>query len=135
MKKGLLLAVILIFGISCQQEEMYQPSSFPELNGKYEYQNYNSWENGLYEDYRYQSWEFDKTREVFNYWKYWSYTSNGWTNALKKSGGNSWEWKIENGTFYKRYWNTTGAKWSSYSFEYINNNSFKLDGVLYTKIK
>ena len=135
MKKFILLAVMSIFLWSCQQEEMNLPSSFPDLYGTYEYKYYESWNNGLYEDSRYQTWEFDKTRRAWNYYKYWSYTSNGWINALKDSGGHSWEWKIENGLLYRRYWNTTSAQWNSLSFKYIDTNSFVLDDVLYIKTR
>lgn len=133
IKHFIILVPVILF--SCKTEEMDLPTSFPDLNGKYEYKYYSTWENGLYEDYRYETWEFDKTRNAWNYWKYWSYTESGWHNALKESGGNSWEWKIENNVFYRRYWNTKGAQWKTFTFEYINSNSFKLDGKTFSKVK
>lgn len=135
MKMRYLLVLFFLVLYSCSKDEMDLPTSYPNLNGKYEYNSYTSRENGLYENYQYETWEFDKTRNAWNYWKYWSYTENGWYNALKEPGGHSWEWKIENNIFYRRYWNTTGALWKSLNFEYINSNSFKLDGKVYLKVK
>jgi hypothetical protein len=136
MKKVLLLAVMAIFClISCEKEDIDKPSTLPSLNGEYEYKYYTSWENGLYEDSRYISWRFDNTRKVWCYWNYWSYTNSGWSNALKKGDGDYFEWRVENNLFYKKNADNQYSTWETSSFQYINENSFVLDGITYKKIR
>ena len=131
--KKLLFFIVLCFFISCEQDDMNKPSTYPQLNGVYVYEYYNSWNSGLYEDYRYEEWKFDQTRQVWKTWKYWSYTSNGWNNALKELFVQDYEWKIENGKFIKKYWYTPSAPWDTLTFQFIDSNHFKLDGKLFTR--
>jgi hypothetical protein len=134
MKKVLLLSLFsLFFLFGCEQEEMNLPSSYPNLNGSYTFSDYRSWSGGLYEISKYESWDFDKTRKAWYYYKNWSYTSSGWTNALKESHSYYMEWKVVDGVFWERLWDNEYSEWQSHTFEYISSTSFKLDGNLYVK--
>lgn len=134
MKKLLLLSLLsIIFLMSCEKEEMDLPSSYPQLNGSYSISSYKSWNNGLYEESKFESWDFDNTRRALNYYNNWSYTTDGWINALKKGTSFDKEWKVENGKFYERLWENEYSEWTSQTFEYINSTSFKLNGILFTK--
>jgi hypothetical protein len=139
---SILFCIILLFAgckkdtdsISLNQNLEPAPSSFPNLNGTYSFHFYESWNDGLYERSQYDSWHFDKTRKAWNYSCYWSYTeSDGWYNSLKKGRGFDMEWKIENGFFMQKLWNNRYSNYTSHSFEYIDNNSFKLNDKLYKK--
>ena len=135
MKKNILtlLCISLLFS-NCQKEEMDMPSSFSQLQGSYTHSYYNSWDDGLYEISRYRSYDFDDTRKTWYYSNNWSYTENGWTNALKESYSAYEEWKIEDGQFSSKLWDNEYSSWNNVSFEYTEStNSFYLDGYLYTK--
>ena len=126
--------VFTAFLTSCSKMAISTNSTYPELNGSYTYYSYTSWNEGLYEILIYDSWDFDKTARARNFYKRWSYTEEGWTNALKESNTIMREWKVESGTFYTKIWDYD-MEWVAHSFEYINESSFKLDGNLYEKDK
>ncbi|MEM7182394.1 MAG: hypothetical protein AAF518_15880 [Spirochaetota bacterium] len=44
-----------------------------------------------------------------------------------------YEWKIENGMLYERLWDNRFSSWRSYSYEYIDANTIKIDGDTYEK--
>lgn len=133
MKKLIFLLLISAFLFGCEKEEMNLPSSYPELSGSYKFDYYRTWDNGLYEEAKFEAWKFDNTRKAWYYFNNWSYTSKGWTNALKQATSWEIEWKIENGVFYEKLWDNEYSEWKSHKFEYINTNSFKLDGDLYVR--
>lgn len=137
MKKYLAL-MIIIFGLlltNCEKEEIILQSSYPSLNGQYSYHEYKSWENGLYEISKFEAYYFDNTRIGDQSYCYWSYTpENGWENASKSITTWDIEWKVENGRFYERYYSENEeycGDWRSYSFEFIDNTQFKIDGKLF----
>ena len=132
MKKVLLLLFVIVLS-SCNPDEVFSPSTYPQLNGSYTFYSFRSWNNGLYEDSEYESWDFDKTCKAWHYYNNWSYTSSGWVNSSKKGTSFDKEWKVENGKFYEKLWDNQYSEWYSHTFEYINSTSFKLDGNLYTK--
>jgi hypothetical protein len=132
--KGTISALFVILWFSsCETNEMYLKSSYPQLQGTFRYYSYESWEHGLYEIMKYDSWKFDDSRKSWNYYNYWSYTTSGWTNASKEGHGYYMEWKIENGVFYEKLWDNEYSSWTSHSFEYIDKDSFKLDGDLFVR--
>ena len=134
MKKLLLILLCLpLLFTTCKKEEMDLPSTFPQLQGSYTHSYYTSWEDGLYEIRRYMSYDFDDTRKTWYYSNNWSYTENGWINALKESYSANLEWKVENGKFMDRLWDNEYSSWSTSDFEYIDEDSFILDSYLYIK--
>ena len=139
MKKLLyLILVISVSFVACKKEELedidlYGNSTYPQLNGSYTYYDYSSWEDGLYEISEYISWDFNETRRSWYYRNYWSYTTSGWTNALKEPFSAYKEWKIENGMFKEIIWDNQFDSWSSHTFEYIDANHINIDGKIFTK--
>ena len=133
MKKLLLLFIPLMFFFGCERDEMYSPSSFPEILGEYTHYYYTSWNGGLYERSRCFHYVFDDTRKAWYYSNLWSYTESGWTNAAKESYSANVEWKIEGGVFKRRLWENEYSEWVSFDFEYIDDTSFIIDGHLYIK--
>jgi hypothetical protein len=134
MNKFLFISLILVMLFSsCKKEENDLPSSYPSLYGSYTHSFYESWEDGLYERSRYISYDFDDTRKSWYYSRRWSYTTSGWSNAIKES--NSWdlEWKVEDGKFKERLWDNEYADWYSHDFEFINSNEIKIDGYTFYK--
>jgi hypothetical protein len=133
MKKLFIFLSIIVVFISCEKEDGDLPSTYPNLNGSYTFSSYESWDGGLYEISKYESWDFNQTRTAFYYNNNWSYTRDGWWNALKQGISFTKEWKVENGVFYEKLLDNQYSDWTSHSFEYIDNNSFILDGKQYNK--
>lgn len=119
--------------VSCSDELFVPESTFKNLNGTYVYYKYESWNQGLYERSEYDSWEFNNSIKAWRYRNYWSYTSSGWINATKDGDSYYIEWKVEGNQFFEKLWDNSYSTWESHSFQYIDNNQFKLDGKLYVK--
>ena len=133
MRKLFKFLLVTVVFLGCEKEEGELPSTYPNLSGQYTFSSYVSWEDGLYERSKYKSWDFNETRTAFQFSNNWSYTTDGWWNASKQGFGYTMEWKVENDVFYEKLWGNEYSNWTSHSFEYIDNNSFKLDGELYKK--
>lgn len=127
MKRIILIALMVVFFVTgCKKDDGgdgTKQSTYPNLTGEYWY-NY----DGSTQGFKYK-WTFDNTNKA---------TKNTWAWITSSQQWSSWgtefkEWSVENGVFYERSWNDKNENFTSHSFEFINNNSFKLDGTTYTK--
>jgi len=131
--------VLFLFILSCQKEDekTIQQSTFPKLNGLFACEIYKSWNSGIYEININERWDFDNTVKAGYGSNTWSYTpEKGWTNASKDWISLDVEWKVENGKFRYGAWSDLGepSYWYSHDFEYIDENSFRLDTLIFERI-
>lgn len=133
MKRLLTIVVMLVALVGCSKDDEPKKSTYPNLNGSYTYSYYKSWNSGIYEESDYDSWDFDNTNKAWHYSCHWSYTVNGWNNALKESWSGDEEWKVEGNYFKSILWDNEFSSWGSHTFEYISSTSFKMDGHIYLK--